>query len=159
MKGLRALSSEVDAGSRQKARKFLGLRSLVLAAALAAAMPAQADPMTQVVGRWRDSDGESEIAIARCGSALCGKIVWLKEPRVDRFNPNEGLRTRSLMGMQVLSGFAPDASGTLIGSGYNPADGKTYRTTLELSAPDALVVRGCVLGGLICDDDTWTRQP
>ena len=25
-------------------------------------------------------------------------------------------------------------------------------------APDSLVVRGCVLGGLICDDDTWTRR-
>lgn len=181
MKGARAFSSEVGAGSREEpkvrvsehaarsdsgafsrfveTRKSFSLRSAILAAALAAAIPAYADPMAEVVGRWRDSDGESEIAIAHCGPALCGRIVWLKEPRVDRFNPNEGLRARSLLGMQVLSGFAPDASGTLIGSGYNPADGKTYRTTLALSGSQALVVRGCVLGGLICDDDTWTRQP
>lgn len=139
--------------------KACNLRSAILMAALVAVIPARADPLAQVVGRWRDSDGESEITIARCGPALCGKIVWLKEPRVDRFNPSEGLRTRSLLGMQVLSGFVPDASGTLTGSGYNPADGKTYRTTLALSGPDALLVRGCVLGGLICDDDTWTRQP
>ncbi|WP_293806464.1 DUF2147 domain-containing protein [uncultured Bosea sp.] len=139
--------------------KACNLRSAILMAVLAAAIPAHADPLAQVVGRWRDSDGESEIAIARCGPALCGRIVWLKEPRVDRFNPNEGLRARSLLGMQVLSGFAPDAGGTLTGNGYNPADGKTYRTTLALSGPDALLVRGCVLGGLICDDDTWTRQP
>lgn len=134
-------------------------RIAILLAALAGALPAHADPMVGVVGRWRDSDGESEIAIARCGQALCGKIVWLKEPRSDRFNPEATLRARSLLGMQVLSAFAPDASGILTGNGYNPADGRTYRTTLVLSGPDALVVRGCVLGGLICDDDTWTRQP
>lgn len=121
-------------------------------------LPALADPMAEIVGRWRDSDGESEIAIARCGPALCGRVVWLKEPRFDRFNPDAKLRARSLLGLQVLSGFRPDGASLLAGEGYNPADGKTYRTTLELAAPDSLVVRGCVLGGLICDDDTWTRR-
>lgn len=139
--------------------KERSLRIAILVAALAAAPAARADPMAEIVGRWRDSDGESEIAIARCGPALCGRIVWLKEPRIDRFNPDAALRTRALLGMHVLSGFVPDASGTLTGNGYNPADGKTYRTTMALAGPQSLVVRGCVLGGLICDDDTWTRQP
>lgn len=130
-----------------------------VAAALLAVLPAHADPMADIVGRWRDSDGESEIAISRCGPALCGKIVWLKEARFDIFNPNEGLRKRSLLGLQVLSGFKPAAKGALEGQGYNPADGKIYRTTLELTSSQSLVVRGCVLGGLICDDDTWSRQP
>lgn len=135
-----------------------GLASL-MAATLMAVLPALADSMSDIVGRWRDSDGESEIAISRCGPALCGKIVWLKEERFDIYNPNEGLRKRSLMGIQVLSGFKPAAKGGLEGEGYNPADGKTYRTTLELDASGSLVVRGCVLGGLICDDDTWSRRP
>lgn len=139
--------------------RSLQIAALVVALAGSLPLPAQADPMNDIVGRWRDSDGESEIAISRCGAALCGRIVWLKEPRFDRFNPDETLRTRSLLGMQVLSGFKPDAKSVLSGEGYNPADGKTYQTTLELAAPDSLVVRGCVLGGLICDDDTWTRRP
>lgn len=138
--------------------RAIGFASLV-AAALMAALPAAADPMSDVVGRWRDSDGESEIAISRCGPALCGKIVWLKEARFDIFNPDESQRKRSLLGLQVLSGFKPSAKGALEGEGYNPADGKTYRTTLELTSSRSLVVRGCVLGGLICDDDTWSRQP
>lgn len=139
--------------------RSLQIAALAVALAGSLPLPAQADPMSDIVGRWRDSDGESEIAISRCGAALCGRIVWLKEPRFDRFNPDETLRTRSLLGMQVLSGFKPDAKSVLSGEGYNPADGKTYRTTLELTASDSLVVRGCVLGGLICDDDTWTRRP
>ncbi|AZO80722.1 MULTISPECIES: DUF2147 domain-containing protein [unclassified Bosea (in: a-proteobacteria)] len=136
----------------------IGLAS-VLATALVTVLPALADPIGDVVGRWRDSDGESEIAISRCGAALCGKIVWLKEARFDIFNPDENLRKRSLLGLQVLSGFKPAAKGALEGEGYNPADGKTYRTTLELKSSRSLVMRGCVLGGLICDDDTWSRQP
>jgi uncharacterized protein (DUF2147 family) len=136
------------------------IRAAALASMLAAifvALPALADPMGDIVGRWRDSDGESEIAISRCGPALCGKIVWLKQDRFDIFNPNEGLRKRSLLGLQVLSGFKP-AKGVLEGEGYNPADGKTYRTTLEPTSARSLVIRGCVLGGLICDDDIWSRQ-
>ncbi|MGO4405280.1 DUF2147 domain-containing protein [Bosea sp. RAF48] len=135
------------------------LQIAFVAAALMGPLPARADPMSDVVGRWRDSDGESEIAIARCGAALCGRIVWLKEPRFDRFNPDAKLRARSLLGIEVLSRFSPGGDGKLAGEGYNPADGKTYRTTMELAAQSTLVVRGCVLGGLICDDDTWTRQP
>lgn len=135
------------------------LRLAIVAAVLAAAVPARADPMAEIVGRWRDSDGESEIAIARCGPALCGRIVWLKEPRSDRFNPDARLQARSLLGLEVLSGFVPGERGILSGRGYNPADGKTYRTTLELAGPRSLRVRGCVLAGLLCDDDTWTRQP
>ncbi|MGO4174857.1 DUF2147 domain-containing protein [Bosea sp. TAF32] len=135
------------------------LRIALAVAALLGALPAGAGPATDVVGRWRDSDGESEIAIARCGAALCGRIVWLKEPRFDQFNPDARLRARSLLGIQVLSGFTPGGDGKLVGDGYNPADGKSYRTTMELAAPGTLVVRGCVLGGLICDDDTWTKQP
>lgn len=159
MSGPRALSNELAIRSREEARKHSRLRIALVAATLAGALPAHADPMADAVGRWRDSDGESEIAIDRCGTALCGRIVWLKEPRFDRFNPDEKLRSRSLLGMQVLSGFSRGSDGNLTGSGYNPADGKTYRTTLELATPRALIVRGCVLGGLICDDDTWTRQP
>ncbi|MCV9936730.1 DUF2147 domain-containing protein [Boseaceae bacterium BT-24-1] len=136
----------------------IGLAS-VLTAVLVTALPAFADPMADAIGRWRDSDGESEIAIGRCGPALCGRIVWLKQERFDIFNPDETLRKRSLLGLQVLSGFKPAAKGALEGEGYNPADGKTYRTTLELTSSRSLVMRGCVLGGLICDDDTWSRQP
>lgn len=133
--------------------------ALALTANLFASLPGRADAMGEIVGRWRDSDGESEIAISRCGPALCGKIVWLKQARFDIYNPDGKLRSRSLLGLEVLMGFKPDAGSTLAGTGYNPSDGKTYRTTLALTSPNSLLVRGCVLGGLICDDDTWSRRP
>lgn len=136
---------------------------MLLAASLAFAAivgPVRADPISDIIGRWRDSDGESEIEIARCGPALCGAIVWLKEPRADKSNPDPALRNRSLMGLRVLSGFRPDqGAATLSGEGYNPEDGRSYKTTLELRSKTTLSVKGCVMGGLICDDDIWTRRP
>lgn len=133
--------------------------SAVLLLAAFAGLPARADSANDIIGRWRDSDGESEIAISRCGQALCGKIVWLKQARTDGANPDPALRGRSLLGIQVLSGFRPHSSpGVLAGQGYNPEDGKLYRTTLTLRSHEALVIKGCVLGGLVCDDDVWTRQ-
>ena len=137
------------------------MRSAILGLAIAAlpVLAAQAQDVAGIAGKWRDSDGESVIAIAPCGQALCGKIVWLKQARTDRNNADAKLRERSLMGVQVLSGFKPDSSGKLTGDGYNPEDGKTYRTTLALDGSGQLVVRGCALGGLICDEDSWTREP
>ena len=137
----------------------LTVLALATTAAIACSSAAMADPMKDIAGRWRDSDGESEIDIAPCGAALCGTIVWLKEPRVDRSNPNPALRNRSLLGLRVLSGFrlAQDAA-TLSGDGYNPEDGRSYKTTLELKSRMMLSIKGCVMGGLICDDDIWTRQ-
>jgi uncharacterized protein (DUF2147 family) len=120
------------------------------------AQMAAADAMTDVIGRWRDSDGESEIDIHRCGSALCGAIVW---PRTDAVNPDPALRQRSLLGLRVLNGFKPEpAAAVLSGTGYNPADGHSYKTKLELKSRTTLSIKGCVLGGFICDDDIWTRQ-
>lgn len=137
------------------------MRNALAAMAFAASVAAGAAlaQTGEIAGKWRDSDGESVIAIAPCGQALCGRIVWLKQARTDRNNADAKLRERSLMGAQVLSGFRPDGSGKLTGEGYNPEDGKTYRTTLSLDESGRLVMRGCVLGGLICDEDTWTREP
>jgi uncharacterized protein (DUF2147 family) len=133
---------------------------VLLVTAFAFSTAAFADPMVEIAGRWRDSDGESEIEIARCGPALCGTIVWLKEPRIDKSNPDPALRNRSLMGLRVLTGFKPNQGGaTLSGEGYNPEDGRSYKTTLELKSRTTLSVKGCVMGGLICDDDIWTRRP
>lgn len=132
----------------------------LLAATVAFTTSAVADPMAEMAGRWRDSDGESEIEIARCGPALCGTIVWLKEPRIDKANPDPALRARSLMGVRVLLGFRSEpGAATLSGEGYNPEDGRSYKTTLELKSRTTLSVKGCVMGGLICDDDIWTRRP
>lgn len=140
-------------GARNIPRVFLSL--LLIAAATKSGRAEE----PSVKGRWRDSDGLSEVRIAPCeGGFLCGTIVWLKEERKDARNPDPVRRERSLLGLEVLSKIqATHIPARFSAQGYNPEDGRTYQTTLELQSRDRLQIKGCVLGGLICDDDIWTR--
>ncbi len=79
-----------------ESRKCFG--SLLVAAVLLAALPAKAEPAAGVLGKWRNSDADAEIAIGHCGPALCGTIVWMQQERLDGANPDARLRRRSLLG-------------------------------------------------------------
>ena len=86
--------------------------ALCAVAALAVASPAlAADPH----GVWVTEPGSSRIRIADCGGALCGSIVWLKDPndaetqkpRLDKFNADASKRSRPLMGVTIVIGMKP----------------------------------------------------
>ena len=70
-----------------------------------------ADPM----GTWLTQGGNSRIRIADCGGALCGTIVWLKEPndaetgkpKTDKNNSDAAKRSRPLIGVQIVLGMKP----------------------------------------------------
>jgi uncharacterized protein (DUF2147 family) len=44
------------------------------------------------------------------------------------------------------------------GQVYNVEDGKTYSGSLTLQGVRSLKLEGCVLGGLICKGQMWTRS-
>ena len=43
------------------------------------------------------------------------------------------------------------------GQVYNARNGKTYNANLRLVGDNALRIQGCVLGGVICGAQQWTR--
>lgn len=114
-------------------------------------------------GVWMTEGGKSHVRIQPCGEKLCGEIVWLKEPRDDDgsekrdvHNKDESLRDRPILGLPLLTGFSDQGGGEWTGGEiYNPEDGKTYRSRLELADPATLKVSGCVL--FFCKTQTWTR--
>ncbi|MFM7085337.1 MAG: DUF2147 domain-containing protein [Hyphomicrobium sp.] len=129
---------------------------------------AYADPLPpKETGIWFDNSGKGAVEIAPCGSSLCGKIVWLKEPfnaegkpLVDRFNPNPQRRTSTICGLQVLGGLQFMPEGTWdIGWIYDPKTGKAYDAALSLTAPDQLKVTGYKGVKLFAKSFTWTRAP
>lgn len=110
-------------------------------------------------GTWLRSSGSSKIRIEPCGSALCGTVVWEKNPRKDIYNPDPAKREEPVVGRRVLLGLKP--SGTADqwkGEVYNAEDGKTYTGYVTLQADGTLKLQGCVLGGLICKSDQWSRS-
>jgi len=117
------------------------------------------------VGTWLTQTGTSRVRIADCGGALCGTIVWLKEPndpetgkpKTDKNNSDAGKRTRPLIGVQIVLGMKPAGDGKWSGQVYNAEDGKTYSGNLTWTGGDSLQLQGCALGGLVCKAQTWTK--
>jgi uncharacterized protein (DUF2147 family) len=135
---------------------------LFAAAALAVASPAlAADPH----GVWLTEPGTSRIRIADCGGALCGTIVWLKDPndaetqkpKLDKFNADASKRSRPLMGVTIVIGMKPAGTDKWSGQVYNAEDGKTYSGSVTMQGANALKLEGCALGGLLCKAQTWSR--
>jgi uncharacterized protein (DUF2147 family) len=116
-------------------------------------------------GTWLTQGGNSRIKVADCGGALCGTIVWLKEPndpdtgkaKTDKNNSDSAKRSRPLMGVQIVLGMKPDGADKWKGQVYNAEDGKTYSGNLSYSGGNSLQLQGCALGGLVCKGQTWTK--
>lgn len=114
-------------------------------------------------GTWLTEGGKSHVKIELCGDKLCGAIVWLKEPdnddgsaKLDINNKDQSLRSRPIMGLDLLADFSAKSEGKWEGGRiYNPEDGKTYKSKLEVADPDTLKVSGCVF--IFCKTQTWTR--
>ena len=134
-------------------RLFAALLMLV-SAGIARAAP-------EVTGDWIVQDRSAVIAIQHCGSGLCGRIakallIKPNYPKLDVHNPNKALRNRPLIGLQILSGFTPDADRWDGGTIYDPESGKSYKSILRLNSDGSLRVSGCVL--VFCQSQRWTRN-
>ncbi len=117
--------------------------AFILAGSLLAVQPAFADDLT---GIWLRDTGASKVKFGRCGDALCGTIVWLKE----------GADPKAKVGQRVFFGMKPNGANAWAGSAFNPEDGKTYSGKMTLSG-NTLTTAGCVMA-VICKSATWTRS-
>jgi uncharacterized protein (DUF2147 family) len=117
-------------------------------------------------GVWFTAEQKSKVRITNCGGALCGALIWLKEPndpdtgapRTDKNNPDASKQGRSLIGVEIVLGMKPSSTpNQWSGDVYNAEDGKTYSGAFTMTGPNTAELKGCVLGGLICKTQTWTR--
>jgi uncharacterized protein (DUF2147 family) len=140
-------------------------RYLLAAVALAALAGAESALAADPAGLWLTQGGNSRIRVADCGGALCGTIIWLKEPndpdtgkpKLDKHNSDVSKRTRPLIGVQIVLGMKPAGTDKWSGQVYNAEDGKTYSGNLTFPGGNSLQLQGCALGGLVCKGQTWTK--
>ena len=128
-----------------------GLAALATLASLSGAQ-AQQPP----IGTWLSEGGEIRVKIDKCASAYCGTIVWEKKESKDTNNPDPALRSRNMVGVQLLTDLKPNDDGGYTGNVYNPRDGRTYTAKVKLKRADALELSGCILA-VLCQSQTWTR--
>jgi uncharacterized protein (DUF2147 family) len=138
--------------------RHLAAIALIAVGAMGSALAAEP------TGTWLTQGGASRIKIADCGGALCGTIVWLKEPnddggkaKTDKNNPDAAKKTKPLIGTLIVLGMKSSGAGKWAGQVYNAEDGKTYSGNLTLTGDSSLQLQGCALGGLLCKSQTWTR--
>ncbi|SFT81049.1 DUF2147 domain-containing protein [Sedimentitalea nanhaiensis] len=125
-------------------------KKIVLGAvvALGLAGGAMADP---VEGTWQtevDDGAYAHVAMAPCGGAFCGTMVRTFNSGGEYKSPN--------IGKKLILDMVPQGDGTYKGKAWRPSNGKTYIGKMTLKG-DTLYPAGCVLGGLLCFDQTWTR--
>lgn len=117
-----------------------------------------------IIGKWLNKDKNAHIQIFKRGRTYFGKIVWLKEPldeakkpKVDEQNPNENLRARPILNLEILQNFKFNNGIWEEGTIYDPKSGKTYSCKISQEGNDKLNVRGFIGISLIGRTDVWTR--
>ena len=137
------------------------LKKLALTLALVSvSAPALAGASVQ--GVWYVQDKSAKVRIAPCGQKLCGTVVWIRDkvaenglPPVDSNNPDPGLRTRPIGGLQLIRNFTSAGDGKWTGGTiYDPKAGKTYASKMTLTPKGELKVEGCI--SVICVGQTWS---
>jgi uncharacterized protein (DUF2147 family) len=135
--------------------KAYGAAAVLLALS---AQPAPAQPArgAGAVGTWLSQSGETRVRISPCGAQMCGTIVWVKSPGKDIHNPDAGQRNRDLVGLRMIT-MSPNGDNQWKGTLYRYTDGQTFSGTMKLSGQNTMELSGCVMGGIICRAQTWTR--
>ncbi|MCF3641865.1 DUF2147 domain-containing protein [Rhizobium sp. TRM95111] len=109
--------------------------AVALFAGPAAFAPQSPDPS----GVWVRDDG-----IARCGGDICATNLWIRDT-----GKGEAVGDRLVMSL------ASKAAGRLAGTAYDRKRDRTDAITLDVTQ-NRLLTRGCVLGGLLCRNASWT---
>lgn len=104
------------------------------------------------VGTWQtevDDGNFAHVTIAPCGGAVCGTI--------SRTFQNGGTEFQSAnIGRQIVIDMVPQGGGAYEGSVWRPSNNKIYIGKMTVSG-NALQLKGCVAGGLICASQNWAR--
>lgn len=140
------------------------MKKIILSFILAA-FPFAASLAQDVTGKWKLEDGTAIVEVYRSGDVFNGKIVWLADPTeddgspaVDSNNPDKALRSRKLIGLNMLSGLKETGKNEYSGGSiYDPGNGKTYNCSMKVEG-DVLKVRGSLdKKGLLGRTMDWFR--
>lgn len=143
------------AGSAPYFLKGFLLKGLVLGLPLLWVTAAWADGREAVLGRWVSETSIFEVTAN--GDSLTGRVVALMNPlytegeefgpvgatRRDDLNPDVNLRTRSILGLEIISEYEFTGK-KWQGKIYDPESGKTYSSNMHVAKDGSLKMRGYI---------------
>lgn len=107
----------------------------------------------QILGDWIATDNSVAVKVYKTNNQYQAKVVWFDEKlgsgkpmnsRYDSENPDPNLRTRKIIGMQILSGlqYNPKKNSWENGKIYDASSGRTWDSEIHISDHGTLKVRG-----------------
>ncbi len=136
-------------------------RALLLGLALATVAPAGAVPTVaqpaalNPFGRWLNPAGDVEVSVAPCGALLCGTVTWVGgQALADASDAG----VQHLVGTQLLQGYRRQDPGNWQGQVFVPDMGSTFFSRIHQPDDGHLKISGCILHGLLCKSQIWTRR-
>lgn len=120
-------------------------------------------PSDQIVGIWFNEDRTNKIEIYKTKDSYSGKVVWISQldghpgtqPK-DKHNPNPDLRSRNIMGMDIMTGLRYEEGKWIKGTIYSPKRGVYANCKVELLSKNRLKLFVSKSG--ITKTQTWTRE-
>lgn len=131
------------------------MRLLAAIALLGLSAVAQAETPPTPIGLWQNPKGTILVRTRACGQLLCGNIVWAA-PAALADAREAGVA--SLIGTELLVDYRAKGIGYWKGQVYVPDQGRRFYSTIEQTSVNSLRISGCILGGLICKHQDWTRR-
>ena len=106
-----------------------------------------------ITGKWMSTDNNLEVEIFKTGSEYKATVVWFDDTdnknnpmntRCDTKNPDKSLRTRKIIGMEVMHGlvYNKDDEEWQDGRIYDASSGKDWNAKAWITKDGCLKVRG-----------------
>ncbi len=126
----------------------------LLAATMAAIPTRSATAQDHSFGTFRNPSGSVHVRAEPCGARMCGVVVWAN-PKAQADARRGG--TDALVGVPLFRGFTLEKPGVWRGKVFVPDIGKTFSGTVTVVDENTLKGSGCLLGGVGCKSQVWTR--
>ncbi len=141
------------------------LKTATLSLLICGASPVVYAQSFPIEGVWTTEKGDSKIQFHKSGGFYSAKLIWFApkngegmETRKDKHNPNEALRTRPLLGINIITGLRhAEKNDYEDGKAYDPSSGKTYSCKVTVNSNKQLTMRGFVGFSLIGKSVIWKR--
>ena len=127
------------------------MRHPMIAALAALAMIPAAANAAPPKGVWTNPKKNVRVTFQRCGDAMCGKVIWASAEAQDKAGS-------PLVGTMLFEDFVEEGPGEWSGSVFVPDIGQSVSGTIRQMDANTLVGEGCVIAGLGCKSQTWTRM-
>ena len=105
-------------------------------------------------GVWKNPSNSVHVEIRGCGKGGCGYVVWANDKA--KADARRG-GTKQLIGVQLFREFTRQPNGSWKGKVFVPDLNKILTGTVTPQKDGTLRARGCLVAGIGCKSQIWTR--